>query len=327
MRILVTGSTGFIGYEVTRVAAEAGHEVHALVRRTSRASLLTPFDVQLVVGNLDSEESLRRACTGMDAVVHLAARATFEDYDYLAPSIVEGSRLVARAAVEAGVATLVYGSTLMTYPSVEHGLIGADTPLNPVVDYGRAKRDAEGALAEETAGSSTALGIVRIPHGYGARDLMFGRLHLPAQPLPGLHADSYAHLHVRDCARLLLAAAEQGWVGALPVGDGENASWDTYFAVLREYYPRHRVIRVPAALALPVAAFAEPLLQLTGQPNLITRDVVVSSTLRQPVEPGLLWSELGIEPWFPSVRRGLPAALDEFVSFRWRHPVYDHRRS
>ena len=323
MKLLITGSTGFIGYEMTRVAAEAGHDVHALVRRTSRASLLTPFDVTLVVGNLDSEESLHRACEGMDAVIHLAARATFEDYDTIAPSIVEGSRLLARAAVDAGVAALVYGSTLMTYPSVD-GLIDAATPMAPVVDYGRAKRDAEAALAAGVAGSRTALGIVRIPHAYGSRDLMFGRLHLPAQPLPGLHADSYAHLHVRDCARLLLAAAEQGWVGALPVGDGENASWDTYFAVLREYYPRHRVIRVPAALALPVAAFAEPLLQLTGQPNLVTRDVVVSSTLRQPVEPGLLWSELGLQPWFPSVRRGLPAALDEFVSFRWRHPVYDH---
>lgn len=55
----------------------------------------------------------------------------------------------------------------------------------------------------------------------------------------------------------------------------------------------------------------------------MTRDTVRSSAVRQPVRPGTLWSELGIAPRYPTVERGIPAALDELVAYRWRHSVDD----
>lgn len=323
MRVLVTGATGFIGYEVARLLAETGTEVRALVRRLARGALLNPFDVEQVVGDLSAPDSLRRACTGVDVVVHLAARATFEPAQVLRPTMVGGSVALLEAAAEAGARAFVHGSSLMVYGDVARGEIDADTPVAPHVDYGRVKVETERHLRALAQRRGVALGVVRLPHVYGARDLMFGRLRGRLTVLPGLSADAYAHLHVRDAARALVAASEQGWTGTAPVGDDENASWDTFFATLRRYYPHHRVVRVPAALAEVGAGLAEPLMRLRRGPQLVTRDTVRSSDVRQPVRRGTLWSELGIAPRYPTVEDGIPAALDELVAYRWRHSVDD----
>lgn len=323
MRVLVTGATGFIGYEVARLLAGTGAEVRALVRRLNRGALLNPFDVEHVVGDLSAPDSLRRACTGVDAVIHLAARATFESAAVLRPTMVQGSVALLTAAADAGARTFVHGSSLMVYGDVASGEIDERTPVAPHIDYGRVKIEAERALAAIAGHRGVALGVVRLPHVYGARDLMFGRLRGRVTVLPGLAADAYAHLHVRDAARVLSAAAEQGWAGTAPVGDDENASWDTYFATLRRYYPHHHVVRVPAAIAEVGAAVLEPLARLRGGPQLVTRDTVRSSDVRQPVRPGTLWSALGLAPEYPTVERGVPAALDELVAYRWRHSMDD----
>jgi nucleoside-diphosphate-sugar epimerase len=323
MRVLVTGATGFIGYETARLMAEQGHEVRALVRRPDRAALLTPFAVTRVVGDLDSADSLRRACEDIEVVLHLAARATFEQLSLIRPTIVEGSASLLAAAADAGVRHLVYASSFGVYGDQAQGEIDAGTPTRPVVDYGRAKVAAEERLRALAAERGTALAILRLPHVYGARDLMFERLRGRAAVFPGLRAEAYAHLHVHDAARALAAVAEQGWTGTAPIGDGENAGWDHFFAMLRRYYPHHRAIRVPAALALPVASLLEPVLRARGGPQMITADTVRFATLRQPARAGLVWEDLGLVPRYPTVAEGIPASLDEFVAYRWKHPVDD----
>jgi nucleoside-diphosphate-sugar epimerase len=211
----------------------------------------------------------------------------------------------------------------MVYGDVPAGLIDGATPVAPHVDYGRVKVEAERLLGAAARERGIAFAALRLPHVYGARDLMFTRLRNRVSVLPGLSADAYAHLHVSDAARVLIAVGEQGWTGTAPLGDGENASWDRFFATLRRYYPHHRVVRVPAPLAEAGAALAGPVLSVRPGPRLVTRDTVRSSSVRQPVQPGLVWEHLGLAPRYPAVELGVPAALDELVAYRWRHPVDD----
>ena len=89
MRPLVTGATGFIGYEVARQLAAAGTPSRFMVSRPERGRLLSGLDAELVQGDLTRPASLARAVAGMDTVIHLGARATFEDISALRPSIVE----------------------------------------------------------------------------------------------------------------------------------------------------------------------------------------------------------------------------------------------
>ncbi|MEV0766843.1 NAD-dependent epimerase/dehydratase family protein [Nocardia salmonicida] len=77
MKILVTGASGFLGGAIVRaLIAESTHDVSILVRRTSILDDLGPAAarVTLVYGDLADAASLSRATSGMDVVIHSAAR-------------------------------------------------------------------------------------------------------------------------------------------------------------------------------------------------------------------------------------------------------------
>jgi nucleoside-diphosphate-sugar epimerase len=323
--VLVTGATGFIGYEVARQLTERGERVRALTRRLSRSALLTPMGVEVAVGNLSDREALRRALVGCDGIIHLAARATFEDADTLRPSIVGGSARLIEVAAEQGIPRFAFGSSLLVHGDHPVGEIDARTPPRPAVDYGIVKVEAEQVLAREAAAAGIALASVRLPHVYGARDLLFGGFRRRVSVLPMRRDARYAHLHVRDAARVLIAALDQGWTGTAPVGDATNATWDRFFRVVQRHQPRHRIITVPTALALAGTAVGERVLGLRSGQNMVKRDTVRSAALELPVDPAALWGDLGLEPELPTVEEGIPAAMDELVSWRWRHSVHDRQ--
>ncbi|MGF1598060.1 MAG: NAD-dependent epimerase/dehydratase family protein [Acidimicrobiales bacterium] len=320
MRILLTGATGFIGLEVARQLAAAGVETRVMVRRISRAPLLASLDVQPVHGDVLSPASLARAVKGADAVIHLAGRASFESYDLVRPTIVEGTTNLAEIAAEAGVERFVFASSLFVYDGAE--TITSSTVANPSLDYGRAKLEAEAALARVTAESGLRTACVRLPHVYGSHSLLFGLARRRLVVMPGSGRNTFAQLHVEDAARCLIEAACQGWTGTAPVADQLNVTWNEFFDVLTTYAPRIRVVHVPARLAAGAAASASPLLRRLG-PTLVTGQTVRGWNLDLPVAAAELWSALDLQPRYPTVLEGIPAALDSSVAFSWRHPIFD----
>jgi hypothetical protein len=41
------------------------------------------------------------------------------------------------------------------------------------------------------------------------------------------------------------------------------------------------------------------------------------------VEPNTLQDVLDLEPLYPTIAQGIPAALDDSISFHWRHSLVD----
>jgi 2-alkyl-3-oxoalkanoate reductase len=76
MKVLITGASGFLGRAVVRAAADAGHDVIALVRPTARIERLGwPENVKVVRGDLRQRGAWIEAML-VDAVIHLAAAAS-----------------------------------------------------------------------------------------------------------------------------------------------------------------------------------------------------------------------------------------------------------
>jgi nucleoside-diphosphate-sugar epimerase len=319
---LVTGATGFIGYEVARQLAAAGTPSRFLVTRPERARLLSGLDANVVLGDLTRPASLARAVAGVDTVIHLGARATFEDLSTLRPSMVNGTIALAEAAAAAGVRTFVYASSLLVYDS-SPGPIGTATPTAPRLDYGRAKVEAEAALASIAGRSAMKLAILRLPHVYGARDLMFEQIRRGQLLMPGRGRNRYAHMHVSDAARVMIAAADQGWTGISPVADALSFTWREFEGVIRDHYARFRTYWIPSWMALSATATASAALSRRRRPTIMTPGSVIGFNLNLTVEPGLVWRDLGVSPRYPTAHEGIPAALDECVAFRWRHPIHD----
>lgn len=114
MRVLVTGATGFLGGHVLEQLRAAGDTPVALARAGSAVSRGAP--VSVVTGDLRDPVSLRRACEGMDAVIHCAGHvAAAGPWSVFEQAIVGGTRNIAEAAARAGVGTFVHVSSVAAY--------------------------------------------------------------------------------------------------------------------------------------------------------------------------------------------------------------------
>ncbi|MGD8372962.1 MAG: NAD(P)-dependent oxidoreductase [Syntrophobacterales bacterium] len=312
-KILVTGASGFIGEEVSRHLSESGYHPRLMIRRPLQDLGIRDLDAEFVQADLTDPKSLAQAVKGVDCVLHLGARATFESYDTLRPVILNGSLALMEAAAEAGVKTFTYSSSLLVYGDLP-GEVDAATPAVPVLDYGRIKLETEQRLTREAASAGVTFGALRLPHVYGAMDLYFQQLRNGLLILPGLGRNTFTHLHVADTARILIACAEQGYEGISPVGDDLPATWAEFLRVVRLHHPRARVLALPQWLALTTTAAITPFRRYRPHPGLETPGAVRSYNCNIAVKPGLAWRDLGLNLLFPTIHQGVPAVLQEILT-------------
>lgn len=113
---LVTGASGFIGGQLTQRLLRAGYRVRCLVRATSDTSILEELDVELAVGDLTRADSLARAATGCEFVIHCAGLVSdWATVEEIRQVNVVGTRNVVEASVAASVKRLIHFSTTDVY--------------------------------------------------------------------------------------------------------------------------------------------------------------------------------------------------------------------
>ena len=186
MKILVTGSTGFIGAALCRALVMRGHSVRAFHRPTSNLLLLNDLPVEHVLGDMTQPETIQAAMQGMEAVFHTAATLGGGGRDLagrMYTVTVEGTRTILRFAREAGVQRVVLTSSVAALGVPErfpHGEMHAPVPvmnenhtwnLRPDYwPYGYAKYLAELEVQRAVAGGQDAV-IVNPTVVFGAGDI------------------------------------------------------------------------------------------------------------------------------------------------------------
>ncbi|NVK02499.1 MAG: SDR family oxidoreductase [Oceanospirillaceae bacterium] len=178
MRILVTGANGFVGRHVC-LMLEKTFEVVAAVRNdlalTELSREANGAHIE-VVGEIDGDTDWEAALSGVDVVIHAAARAHVmgeqagEGLAAYRSVNVDGSTALARQAVQVGVKRFIYLSSIkvngeQTFPSRP---FRSDNEPAPEDDYGQSKTEAEKALKEISAESDMELVIIRPPLVYGS---------------------------------------------------------------------------------------------------------------------------------------------------------------
>ena len=315
-KILVTGATGFIGLEVSRQLAERGMRPRLMVRRPERGRMLKNLDAEIVSADFHRSESLIRMFNGIDTVIHLGARAAFEPYARVYPSIVEGSLNSMLAAIKAGVKNFVFASSLLVYRDSNRA-IDQSTQPTPMSGYGRAKLEAEQRLAKLAADAGISFVSLRLAHVYGAHSLLFDRIRHGNIYFPGRGDNLFAHIHIDDAARAFIKAAENGRSGIWVVADEHSCTWNDFFKTLQTYHPRLRVMHVPRLIAYLGTTILSVFFKLTAQANPYPSGAISCWNLRLPVVPGTIHQAIGEEPQFPTIHQGIPDVLDDSISFYW----------
>lgn len=277
MDALVTGGTGFVGANVVRALLADGATVRVLARSASDRRALAGLPVEVVEGDLLEPRSLARAVAGVHTVFHVAAdyRLWALDPGPVFRANVDGTRALLDAAGQAGVARIVYTSTVGTLGIPKDGTPGTETTPVTLADmvgaYKRSKFLAE-QVALERARAGLPVVIVNpsapvgpwdvkpTPTGKMIVDFMRGKLY-------GTLDTGLNLVHVRDVARGHLLAAERGKPGARYILGAENLSLLDIVGRLAEITGRPAPrLRVPWALAWCGAACMEGVARVTRRP-------------------------------------------------------------
>ncbi len=264
MKVLITGSSGFIGAAVTRAVIAAGHEVRALVRPGSNRCNLNGLPIEAVEGDLQNPQSLRNAMIGCQGLYHVAAHYALWAQD---PSIfyqvnVEGTKHLFRAAQEAGVGRIVYTSTIGAIGLSGKGGLGHEAlfPSESQLsgDYKRSKflaeqevlKMAEQGLPVVIVNPTAPVGerdVKPTPTGQIIVDFMKGRM--LAYIETGMNL-----IDVEDVALGHVRAMERGRIGERYILGNQNLMLRDIFQILSQLTgvaaPR---VRLPWKCILPLA--------------------------------------------------------------------------
>ncbi len=306
MRTLVTGATGLVGNNVVRLLLEQGQAVRVLMRSTSDRRPLADLDIEVVHGDLREPDAIRRACQGVEGVIHSAAfiQIGWTGLEISRAINVEGSRAVALAAREAG-AKLVHVSTVDTLSpgspdsSANEDSVGEKTPCAYVVS----KREAEQAVLDEVDRGLDAVivhpGFMLGPWDWkpssGRMLIEVARRFTPAAPVGGMSV-----CDVRDVAAGILAALENGASGRRYILAGYNMTYFDCWKLFAEVAGGRGPLFRMGPLFRNLCGWSGDLAaKLTGNEGSVNSAAIKMSSLFHYYNSGRAQSELGYQSRHP----------------------------
>ncbi len=313
---LITGGTGFIGRHVVYGLLSRGVPVRVFCRTPKKARRLFGDQVVLARGDLRDRNSVERAMTGCDYVIHLGAtfqfgRRTREENEL---TNISGTRYLLEAAERNSIRRFVHISSCGLLEGSSDLLTECDFPAD--VDFRESYRYSKWRaeiLAVEAAHRGLPLTIASptsplgagdeapTPTGRIVRDYLRNRF--PFSARVGLN-----FIHVKDLADGIVAVAERGRTGERYLLGHHNVWLDDFLEVLS------RLARRPASrLVLPqsVITLAGRIGEVIGS-EWICRETSAHARRRQWFDFTKAERELG---WWART----PLETIAFDSIQWFH--------
>ena len=319
-RVLVTGASGFVGSAVVAALLAQGKSVRALVRATSPLANLPRTGVEIVQGDLRDPAAMAAAMRDVRYLFHVAAdyRLWARDPGEIMTANVEGTRNVMQAASQAGVARIVYTSSVATLALREGAAADESVGLTESQAIGAYKRSKIAAerLVEAMIGQGLPAIIVNpsTPIGPGdGRPTPTGRILIEAARgrMPAYVDTGLNLVHVDDVAAGHLAALKTGRIGERYILGGDDVALGDLLAEIAVMVGRKPPrVKLPRAPLFPLALAAETIAHFTGREPFVTRDGLRMAKYRMFFSSAKAERELGYRhrPW----REGLSDALAWF---------------
>ena len=240
---LVTGGTGFVGSHIVRQLVDAGHRVRVYHRPTSSRTALDGLGFESAMGELDDENALATACTGVDWLFHVAAVADYwrADADRMKRVNVDGTRHVLSAARQAGVRRVIFTSSAAAVgiqddrPANEHDPFNLPPHHFP---YGHSKWMAEAIVGHAVANGQEVVTLNPVViMGPGDLNMISGTFMTQIKrfgPLVPVTNGGVAVVDVRDVARWHIQAATDATPGERYILGTANYTYRQWFDMIAE---------------------------------------------------------------------------------------------
>ncbi len=323
MTILVTGASGFVGSAVVRKLLAEDESVRVLVRATSDRRNIEKLPIEVVEGDLTDTKSIARAVSGCQAIFHVAAdyRLWVRDPSVLYRNNVQGTKDLMRIAMSAGVARIIYTSSVATLGLNKDGSSAdEDTPValtDMIGHYKRSKFLAEEEVRQMIQKEGLLAVIVNPSTPIGPRDIKptpTGRMVVDAAAgrMPAYVDTGLNLVHVDDVAAGHVLAYKKGKIGQRYILGGVNLTLREILIKIAEITRRRApVIRLPQNLLFPLAYISEAWATLTnGNEPRITVDGLKMSKKLMFFSSEKAKRELGYQ--FQSVEQALSDAIEWF---------------
>ncbi|MEO0846354.1 MAG: hopanoid-associated sugar epimerase [Cyanobacteria bacterium J06648_1] len=303
MKCFVTGGTGFVGANLVRLLLQRGYEVKVLVRRGSNTENLQSLDLEIVTGDLNSQD-LATLMSDCEVLFHVAAQYSLwqSDRDSLYRSNVLGTRNILACAREAGIRRTVYTSSVAAIGVKQNG-VADETYQSPVEqligDYKKSKYYAEQEAVKAIAqgqdivivNPSTPIGAYDLkPTPTGEIILRFLQRKMPFYVDTGLNL-----IDVKDVAWGHILALEQGQTGDRYILGNQNLSFKQLLSKLEQItgLPAPKST-IPYWIPYSVAWLEENILAKAGRKPTVAIDGVRMSRQKMFYDASKAVSELSL---------------------------------
>jgi nucleoside-diphosphate-sugar epimerase len=269
MTVLVTGATGFLGSHVTGLLLDRGERPRVLVRPGDSARPLADAVADVRFADIGDRSAIRAALTGVDRVVHCAARTgTWGPEAEFRRTNVHGLEILVRSALDAGVQRIVHVSSITVHGIDVRGTADENAPLrdspNP---YSRSKIAGERLLQRMIAAEGAPVTIVRPGWIYGPGDAAsFARvarmIEKGRMAMVGSGENHLPLIYVDDVAQGILLASEAGHAEGrsyLLVNDEPVTQRDFLAAIAAELEVAVPTRRIPYEPTVMLGAVSENL--------------------------------------------------------------------
>jgi nucleoside-diphosphate-sugar epimerase len=171
MRVLVTGSNGYIGSVLVPQLLAAGHRVVGLDAQFFADSTFGQSTIEFEERVADVRDLEPADLDGFEAVCHLAALSN-DPLGNLKPQLTDevnhqGTVHLARLAKAAGVERFVFSSSCSLYGASGDAYLNEEALMSPITPYGASKADSESSLSKLADDSFTPI-FLRNATAYGA---------------------------------------------------------------------------------------------------------------------------------------------------------------
>ena len=328
MKILITGSSGFIGSFIVEEALNRGFETWAAVRKSSSREWLQDERIHFIELNLSNKAQLIEQLRGhdFDYVVHAAGVTKCLNKQDFHCINTEGTKNLAEALMELQMPLkrFVFVSSLSIFGAIREQqpyeeIRESDTP-QPNTEYGRSKLAAEHYLA-----TTTLPYIILRPTGvYGPREkdyfIMAKSIKGHSDFAVGFKRQDITFVYVEDVVQAVFLALDHGENGRKYfLSDGEVYQSATFSNLIHEQLGRPWWIRITAPVwVLRVVTFVgEYVGRMTGKVTALNNDkynILKQRNWRCDIQPAI--NELGYQPKV-QLEEGVKRTIKWYKDNRW----------